>query len=338
MKIILKKFILIITILYALDFCLGLILMKVLEYSPDGRYYKANYSLNKCNEDIIIFGSSRAETNYAPFVFEDSLKLTCWNTGRGGQTLPFWYAMEEGVLLRYTPKIAIVNIERDFLSTSLKEGYERSGILRPFYYRNKEIRPIINEISKFEQFYLLSKIYAFNSSFYYLFRPYLIKGLDGKIEDKGWKTRDGIVTENRNNLEIYNTSLKLNNQAVQLFQNFITNLTNRGCKVFVAISPNYGCIVESTSTIEFVKTMKNITLLNFSNNASFSSNNKYYKDENHLNIIGAIEYSKEICNAIIKHERTTSGIVNCRDSVNLSGITHIKSSCNLIGKCFEIGN
>lgn len=34
----------------------------------------------------------------------------------------------------------------------------------------------------------------------------------------------------------------------------------------------------------------------------------------------------------------TRGIVNCRCSAYSSGTARIKSSCNLIGKCFEIGN
>jgi hypothetical protein len=34
----------------------------------------------------------------------------------------------------------------------------------------------------------------------------------------------------------------------------------------------------------------------------------------------------------------TRGIVNCRCSAYSSGTTCIKSSCNLTGKCFEIGN
>jgi hypothetical protein len=40
----------------------------------------------------------------------------------------------------------------------------------------------------------------------------------------------------------------------------------------------------------------------------------------------------------IKAERTTRGIVNCRCSGYSSGTARIKSSCNLTGKCFEIGN
>ncbi len=39
-----------------------------------------------------------------------------------------------------------------------------------------------------------------------------------------------------------------------------------------------------------------------------------------------------------EHQPLISGIVNCRCSGYSSGTTRIKSSCNLIGKCFEIGN
>lgn len=39
-----------------------------------------------------------------------------------------------------------------------------------------------------------------------------------------------------------------------------------------------------------------------------------------------------------KHENTTRGIVNCRCIAYSSGKARIKSSYNLIGKCFEIGN
>jgi hypothetical protein len=39
-----------------------------------------------------------------------------------------------------------------------------------------------------------------------------------------------------------------------------------------------------------------------------------------------------------EHQLPTRGIVNCRCSAYSSGTARIKRSCNLIGKCFEIGN
>lgn len=39
-----------------------------------------------------------------------------------------------------------------------------------------------------------------------------------------------------------------------------------------------------------------------------------------------------------EHQMPTRGIVNCRCSAYSSGTARIKISCNLIGKCFKIGN
>jgi len=315
MKNLFKKILLLIIILITIDFCVGLILNVVLVNSPDGRYFKAEYSLGRSTEDIIVFGSSRAETNYAPYIFEDSLKLTCWNTGRGGQTLPFWYAMEQGILSRYTPKIAIVNVERDFLSDDLSFSYEHSGFLRPFYYNHPEIRTVINKISKFERLLLLSKTYAYNSSFYYLFRPYLIKGLDGDREDNGWKTKHGIIQKSESEPQKYKTNFKLSQNTLELFEIFINDLTNKGCKVYVVVSPNYGHFVESTATINHIKAMKDIKFINFSNDSLFIRNNEYFKDNNHLNVNGAIEFSKHVSNEILKLENKVSTLKQTKNIV-----------------------
>lgn len=295
MKRLIERILIILIILIIIDFSFGFIFKKILVSSPDGRYYKAYYSLLECKEDIIIFGSSRAETNYAPFVFEDSLKLSCWNTGRGGQTLPFWDAMKKGVLSRYTPKIAIINVEYDFLSLNLNENsFEHAGFLRPFYNLQPEIKPIINKISKFERIKMYSKIYAYNSSFYYLFRPYLIKGIDGKKEDKGWKTKEGEVYKSELGAEIIETNKKFNNETVTLFEKFIEDLTSKGCEVYVILSPNYNIIIKSTSTLKYLKAKKNIHLINYSDDVFFSSNPSFFKDQNHLNIKGALEFSKRV--------------------------------------------
>lgn len=294
------RLVILIGILVLLDLIFGIIFRQIIEHSPDGRYYKANYSLTQCNEELVVFGSSRAETNFVPSVFTDSLNLSAWNTGRGGQTLPFWYAMQQGVLNINTPKVAVVNIENDFLTYDMSNGYERAGFLRPFYRKHYEIRPIINRISSFEKTLMSSNIYAFNSSFYYLLRPYLIRGLDGKKEFKGWKTRYGTIEQNNKDYYVYNSTQELNMETTLLFNKFIENFTNKGCNVFIVVSPNYKQLVKYSPTLEYVSNMNNVTLLNHSNNKKFVDNHLYFNDNFHLNIEGAIEFSKCIGNEIAR--------------------------------------
>ena len=310
MKKLFMRILMLLILIIITDFLLGIILKQVLLHSPDGRYYKAYASLNERTDDVVILGSSRAETNYAPYIFEDSLSLSCWNAGRGGQKLPFWYAMSMGILKRYTPKIAIVNIEDDFLTDDLTDGYEHAGLLRPFYYDNPEIRPVIDRISKFERFLMLSKTYAYNSSFYYLFRPYFIKGLDGDREDKGWKTKKGNISVNDSGYIRVVTAKKLNNQTLELFEKFIDNLTSRGCQVYLVISPDYKRYFESTATIKYIEKMDNVNYINLSCDTSIANNQKYFIDSSHLNVNGAIAFSKKLGSEIVRYEREKPNINN----------------------------
>ncbi len=300
MKKLIKKIFILIIVLVIIDYSIGLILNQILINSPDGRYHKAYHSLLKCNDEIIIFGSSRAETNFASYVFEDSLGYSCWNTGRGGQMLPFWYAIQMGILERYIPKIVIINVENDFLTEDFDKGaYERIGFLRPFYYLQPVIQPIINKISKYERYKMGSKIYSYNSSFYYLLRPYLLKGLDGKIEERGWKPRDGKIKDKTGKMYIENSKKNLNHDSVLLFEKFIGNFISKGCEVYVVISPNHGILIESTSTIKYLNSKKELVLLNYANNHSFSENSDIFMDSSHLNRLGAVKFSKRICSRIL---------------------------------------
>jgi hypothetical protein len=280
------------------DFLIGLGLDIIRDNSPDGRYYKAQYSLEKGKEDIVIFGASRAEVNIVPYIFEDSLKMTCWNTGRGNQTLPFWICMEQGILNRYTPKIAIVDIEAEYLSSDLSRSFEPAGLLRPFYHRHKEIRPMINKISFFEQYLIYSNLYAYNSSYYYLMRPYLLKGLDGKKADKGWKSLNGQMSQIVSNPTTINSNKPLNNETVKLFNEFVLNLTIKGCQVFIVISPRFSEKIINTSTIEYIKNMKNVYLISFEDNKLFTENSRFYRDSEHLNMEGAVKLSSLIVKKI----------------------------------------
>jgi len=274
------------------DFLLGLVLDKAIDNSPDGRYYKAQYTIEKSKEDVVIFGSSSAERHYVPSIIEDSLKTTCWNAGRGNQNLPFWISMAEGVLNRYTPKLVILDIEPDYLSWSLSESYEPSaGMLRPFYKEHEEIRPMVNEVSKFEKYFIYSQLYAYNSSYYYLLRPYLVKGLDGKIEDKGWKSLIGHMSPTDASLNIVNSKNSLNEKTVKLFDKFITGFTEKGCPVFISISPNYKRIINNTSTLDYIRKMDNVFLVEYEDHATFINDHNNFKDEGHLNKEAAIKFT-----------------------------------------------
>jgi hypothetical protein len=297
------KISLILALLAVCDVVGGWALDWLRDHSPDGRYYKTKYSLEACHEDVVIIGSSRGEINYVSQIFEDSLGMTCWNASRGGQGTPYFRAIQEGILKRYTPKVVILNIDDNDLEN--RPNYEHAGVLRPFYANHPEIRPMLDKTSKFEWLLMKSKLYAYNSSFYYLIRPYFVKGLDGKTTDKGWKPRlEKMSAEIGGALEPEPPKVPLNEEAIAIFDNIVNDFQQRGTKMFLVVSPNFGRTVGASSTIEYLKKTsreRDIPLFVYSNDTAFITKPDYYVDPDHLNVDGAAIFTKHLIRQIKPH-------------------------------------
>src|SRR5690554_2880192 len=294
MKTLLTKIGVVIATFLLLDMAFGMLLNKTLEMSPDGRYYKATYTLAHSKDDIVILGSSRAETNYVPYIFEDAFGLSCWNAGRGGQGLAFWHALNLGMLERHSPKMVILNIEYDFLGLDPgNASFERAGFLRPFYKNYPAIRPIIDKISVSEKFLVKSNLYAFNSSYYYLLRPFIFKGVDGLPEEKGWKPLRGkMVKSNKEKKVLDESAGPLDPRYVKMINEFVDVLVAKGTKVIFCLGPDYMEKVINTPTLEYVRNMENVRLINLSLDKNLTENPRLYRDDRHLNEEGAIMFSK----------------------------------------------
>lgn len=272
----------------AIDQAYGWVMGKIRDYSPDGRYYKARYTLEEAEEEVIIIGSSRGERNYVSNQIEQALGMSCWNSSRGGQGLPYFRAIQEGLLTRHTPKLVILNLEPNILEHS--PFLQEMGFLRSFYWKNKPIRKIINQISATEKWKIYSNIYAYNSSYYYLLRPYLFPGLDGENSDKGWKPSYGYWKDPGYAFEIVNNYKLLDSKSVCLFNDLLEGFQEKGVQLIISISPNYGEETMETSSLTYIQTMaaaNNVPLFNFSRDSVFTRNPSLYIDIEHLNVDGA---------------------------------------------------
>lgn len=290
----------ILALLAVCDVLAGVALDWLRDHSPDGRYFKTKYSLEACREDVVVIGSSRGEINYVSQIIEDSLGMSCWNASRGGQGTPYFRAIQEGVLTRYAPKVVILNIDDNDLET--QPNYEHAGVLRPFYDNHPEIRPILDRTSTFEWLLMKSRLYAYNSSFYYLIRPYFVKGLDGKTTDKGWKPRlEKMSAEIGGALEPEPEKVPLHPESVALFDTIVSKFQQRGVQMFLVVSPNFGRTVGSSSTIEYLRKTsreRQIPLFVYSNDTAFITKPDYYVDPDHLNVEGAQIFTKHLVQQI----------------------------------------
>ena len=290
----------VLVILWGGDALVGMGLDWFRDHSPDGRYYKIKYSLLSCKEEVIVIGSSRGEMDYVPQIIEDSLGMSCWNAGRGGEGPPYFRAIEEGILARYTPKVVIINVDENDLE--LPPDYAQAGILRPYYQCCPPIRPVLDKASTFESVLLRSRLYQYNSSFYYLFRPYLLHGLDGNTDEKGWKPLSNKLPAGLDlHLQPEPVRMPLNPESVELFETLVCKFRERGCQVFIVTPPNLGRTVSASSGIEYLKDCSSrydIPVIMYSNDTSFIMRPDYYADTEHLNREGAQIFTSNLAHRI----------------------------------------
>jgi len=301
MKKLIAKLFLVLLIFSIIDLLAGKILNVLRDHVPNGRYYKVKYSLDQCKEDIIILGSSRGEMNYNPFIIEDSLKMSCWDASSSGQTLPYFRCIQEGILARYAPRVVILNVEADMLEYPL--SYEHVGLLRPFYNDHEEIQPIMNRISVSEKYQMMSRFYAYNSSFYHLIRPYLIEVADDYKETKGWEPGEEKMdmAYRIKKLEVIIDNNKLNEEAAAEFETLIKKFEEQGTQVVMVISPNYGKFQSDTPTITYLRHFTkdyNIPLFIYSDDTSIVSNFDYFFNSDHLNRTGSEFFTNKLVASI----------------------------------------
>ena len=102
-----------------LDFGIGKTFDYLITRMPsDGeRVAKSYYAFNKVDSDILIVGSSRAETGYDCRVFTDSLpSYSFFNCGGDGQDFYYCNTLINSIFDRYTPKAIIWDFKEQQLS------------------------------------------------------------------------------------------------------------------------------------------------------------------------------------------------------------------------------
>lgn len=285
------KTVIFILLLIITDITIGLLFDHLCKNAIGGNNYDYHYISDKCNEDILIYGSSRACHHYIPQILEDSFNLSSYNCGSDGNGIITMYGRYRMIKERHTPKIVIYDTSFRF---DLFEN-DNTCYLNTLkcYCGNSTIDSIFGSVNIIERIKTKSKMYIHNSNISSVISNYLfskIKGEKGYIpfydtmdyEPKAPKTK-------KETLDL----LKL-----QYFEKFIEE-NCRESKVFICISPIY---YESDfhyydKLIELCNKY-DIKFLNHYNDTLFCGKKEYFKDTTHLNHKGATLYTQIIAKEI----------------------------------------
>ena len=301
------KLIFLLCFIFILDYSIGKILKYLYFKQESGLLYRSTYSFDKTNEDILIFGSSRANHHYHPIVFQNKFNKSYYNVGRDGNFLLYNYAVLKSTLNRYSPNIIILDFNKGEFNSN-QNSYDRLSSLLPYYQDHPEIQSIVNKKSKFEKFKLFSKIYPYNSLLFTI----LVGNMDFNKERKS--DLNGYVPlykrwnkhiENR----IMNQSNNIDTVMINAYKSFIIDCKNAGVMLYIVCSPYFEIATQKDESLEIGKEIANkngILFFDFSNDSIFMNNQNLFADIVHLNDSGAILFSNILINKIRKTPKTKS--------------------------------
>lgn len=288
----LKKLLLFGLIVYCTDYSLGKLLehyyLRMKATTPE---YHTTYALNNADDDIIVFGSSRANHHYDPDPFEDKLNKTFYNTGRDGQGILFAYALLKNIMQRSDKsRIILLDLHPTEFNKN-QEAYDRLSELLPYYYSNKAVQQVVNLKGPYEKIKSFSYLYRYNSLLLTILMHNTFPRLDNV--DKGY---DAIEKGNWD-VQLIETSIEsdIDSLEVQFFTDFVREAKNANYEVFVIVSPSYRKYNQLPKTITIAQKIckeMNVSFLNFNQDSVFLKNPKFFADPAHLNEEGAEFYSE----------------------------------------------
>lgn len=292
-----------------------LVIMIVLDYSA-GRLFRyfffrhdslvsnhTTYVADRCNQDLLVFGSSHAFHHYVASQLADSTKLTCYNAGAAGYYMFYYYAMLKCVLHRYTPKVILLDIRAEEFAAD-PANYDRISVLLPYYERHPEIRSIIDRRSKYERVKLLFQTYPFNSQLLQIISKNIHKNDDEfKATDLlGFSPlTDTIPVSTKLGNKDYYGYQKIDTNLVNTYKTFIKDCQALHIKLYIFISPVLGVNRSKIKTVQIAARIADslrVPFFDYSEERSLKKR-EYFSDYEHLNINGARAYTAMVAKNII---------------------------------------
>lgn len=266
--------------------------------SEGERVAKSYFSLNKVEADVIIVGSSRAETGYNSKILMDSLQNhTVNNCGGDGQGFFYTNILVNSILDRYSPKAIIWDFRERELGGKAEENL---SLVYPYYWRDEYIRQELDfmEGSCFK-FRILFNAYRYNATAGRILRSMTKRGPECSYGFAGRPATQATKTIIPRDFEIKDD--QLDSIKVKKFIATANRMKACGCKLIVIVSPMYNYYNEDNFyTRENRKICDDLGALYIddSHMEGFIHNNEYTFDEYHLNIKGANEFTRRLVGQI----------------------------------------
>ena len=278
-----------------IDISAGIIMNYCVKHAKGGDFGRNNYICTETNEDILVFGSSRAIHHYNPQILSDSLGISCYNCGQDGNGAILNYGRYQLICQRYKPKMLIYDITPEF-DLLENDNHKYLGWLRA-YYDQKGIPEVFESVDPTEKYKMISAMYRYNTKFIQIISDFIHPLQDEGV--RGYRPLVGKMDMMRiNRKSAIDKAYHFDSLKIHYLNKII--LESNKTKVVFVVSPIYTG-QDSTQYKPVAELCKayHIPFFDFSNNSKYVNNNDYFVDGSHLNSEGADEFTRDLLKRLL---------------------------------------
>ena len=290
MKRFLKKIFIFIIAIVIVDLLFGAVCHYMNSHSKGGGIRNRYYICKESNEDILIFGSSRALHHYVPDIIEDSLNLSCYNAGEEGNGIILSCGYLKMILARYTPKVIIYDISA--FDIYKDDNVKYLNLLKPFY-SEPGVDSLFWYIDPKSRIKMHSSLYMYNTTCLGIIGNYILPMAN---YPKGYLALSGQM-DYEPSMEI-DKNREVDPIKISLFENFIKTASSNNIQVFCLISPIYGGSGDNYRAIKELCIRLNVPFLDYSSSSYISNDKSLFQDLTHMNDLGARKYTSIIASRL----------------------------------------
>lgn len=252
------------------------------------------YICKQSDEDILIFGSSRANHHYVPSIIEDSLNRSCYNCGKDGNGILLHYGRYKLITERYTPKLIVYDLV-DAFDICRNDNLKYLEQLKQ-YYKEAGLMELFDDVSAMERYKLPSKLYQYNTKFIQMIGDN-IKPQQQVIQ--GYKPIYGMMDYEPD--AIQSVAVEADSLKLKYIEKLIVDTQQKGIKLVFMISPFYKA--SSSDSYDSVKELikkYDVPFYDFYADEEMSRDKNLFSDPSHLNDKGARAFTEKV--AVILNE------------------------------------
>jgi hypothetical protein len=313
MGLFLKKLILALLIGLGISIVLDLVISNALlksNYFAHGESFIWN-EIRKGNiqDDLLIYGSSRAMTNFDPQIIEDSLRISTYNLGVDGHN--FWLQyLRHKKFLNYNRKPKVIILSVGIFSLSKRKDLYNHYQFLPFMY-DKDFFDYTSSYDGFSIFDYSIPLYRYIGK-----QDSIMKAFKGLKKErrmapyriKGFRAMNRVWNQDLANAKLKMGSFKsvIHEPSERLIQQFIDECYDLGIKVVIVYSPEQiqGQFFvrnrnEIISTYNYLSQKNDLTFIDYSYDI-MCKDTSYFYNSMHLNSKGANLFTKKLVSDLLK--------------------------------------